>query len=104
MPSKPPANVRTVNNTGPTSLGVKWETVPEEHAHGNITGYKIRYKVVEQGEEKIWSKANVINVPGNVNMVNITDLASYTRYEISVSAETKVGSGIWSSPVFGSKS
>lgn len=91
----------TVDHIAPTSLVLQWKPVPREFVHGVLTGYKVQYRAVEQGERNIWSKAFEMNVPGHVNKVKVTNLTSYTRYQFTVLAKTKVGNGVASEPMFG---
>lgn len=103
MPSKAPTNVRIINHTSPTSLLLLWDPVPQQYLHGILTGYTVRYKAIEQGagvriENSRWS---TIKAPAGAAELEIPELASYTRYQLSMFAETKVGGGIFSKTVFG---
>ena len=103
MPSRAPTNVRVVNHTSPTSLLLLWDPVPRQYLHGILTNYTVRYKATEQGagikiENSEW---RTIGAPAGAVKLEISVLASYTRYQLSVSAETKAGGGIFSKTVSG---
>ena len=105
MPSRAPTNLRTGNQTSSTSILLSWHPVPQDCIHGILTGYTLRYKAIEQGAGvKIRGGFTTMNVPPHVTMIEIPNLASYTRYQISMFAKTKVGNGVYSETVVGGRS
>ena len=105
MPSRAP-NLSVISQTSPTSLLLQWDPVPQEYQHGILTGYTVRYKAIEEGagvkiENSGWSTRRA---PAHYTKLEIPNLASYTRYQLSMYAETKVGGGMLSNTVFGGMS
>jgi hypothetical protein len=76
-----------VSHSLPTSAQLSWTPVPEDRQNDTITGYSVR--VVEPCSiEK--QKA----MDGNATSYEVSDLRPYTTYTFSVSAITKIGTGL----------
>jgi hypothetical protein len=103
VPSRAPTNLRVVNRTSSTSLQLSWDPVSQDYIHGILTGYTVRYQAIEEGAgvRITESRFSTLNVPAHVNSVEIRNLASYTRYKLTMFAKTKVGNGVFSKAVVG---
>ena len=74
----------------PTSAQLSWTPVPEDKQNDTITGYTV------QVEEKysVGNKKEIPVMDGNATSFEVSNLKLYTRYTFSVSAITKIGTGL----------
>jgi hypothetical protein len=87
VPSSPPLNV-TGYNTSSTSLLVMWNQVPHGRVHGILRGYKVLYKIDNDGSQ------NYTYMTVNTTRVAVlTSLKKFTVYRITVLAFTVKGNG-----------
>ena len=86
-------NVTSAFNTSSTSINLTWSEVPLEHINGEMKGYVVRYKELNES----YSNSKNINI-SNCSIV-LQNLKIYTAYEISVAAASGAGAGKWSVPV-----
>ena len=93
VPSKPLVGLKAVNLTGPHSIPVSWEPVPEGFVHGILLGYRIFYTVINIAGEDV--RKLTLNTTTNEIALNatLTDLLNYAVYEIKVTAFTVKGDG-----------
>ena len=93
VPSKPPVSLKAVNLSGPHSIPVSWEPVPEGFVHGILLGYRIFYTVINIAGEDV--RKLTLNTTTNEIALNatLTDLLNYAVYEIKVTAFTVKGDG-----------
>lgn len=93
VPSKPPVSLKAVNLSGPHSIPVSWEPVPEGFVHGILLGYRIFYTVINIAGEDV--RKLTLNTTTNKIALNATvsDLLNYAVYEIKVTAFTMKGDG-----------
>lgn len=61
---------------------VSWSAVPTRSSGGLILGYKVFYKPTDSGE-----KAAVVETSGTSTSATLTNLQSYTNYNIQVSGD-----------------
>ena len=83
-PSGTPENV--VFNITSTSITIKWDFVSQTQQNGIITGYIIKYRGLSLDTE-------TRNLTIVSRSVTLTNLQEGNKYEISISATTKVGAG-----------
>ncbi|CAD5206955.1 unnamed protein product [Bursaphelenchus okinawaensis] len=88
IPDAPPLNVKA-EAYSPNAIILRWSPPVENKRNGDITGYKIRYKM--KG-----SKAVNVNVNGNINEFKIEGLEPGNSYQIRVAAQTLNGTGVYS--------
>lgn len=93
VPSKPPLGPHAVNMSGPHSIPVSWEPVPEGFVHGVLLGYRIFYTVKSIAGEDV--RKLTVNTTTNETALRTTlsDLQNYAIYEIKVTAFTVKGDG-----------
>ena len=85
--------LNAVNLSGPHSINVSWEPVPEGFVHGILLGYRVLYKVLALAGEDI--KGSTLNNTTDAATLNTTleGLQNFAVYEIRVSAFTIKGDG-----------
>ena len=78
-----------------TAISVQWGPVePCSDQNGPITGYSVRYGVMESGE------LNTADVDGgSVMTTTLSNLAPSTAYSIEVAAVNDGGTGVYSEPL-----
>ena len=74
-------------NSSATSILVTWSPPPKDDQNGVIRGYNISYFVV--GDEL----STTMSTSETTTTINITGLAIYTEYSISVAAYTVIDTG-----------
>ncbi|XP_037325522.2 receptor-type tyrosine-protein phosphatase S isoform X13 [Pungitius pungitius] len=99
-PSAPPQDIKC-SSTSSTTLRVGWRPPPLTSQNGVLTGYRVRYQVVdlseggsddgEPMEEPIISATNEV--------VLLQRLEKWTQYRVTVSALTVIGPGPESEPL-----
>ena len=62
--------------------------------NGDITGYSVRYRIDGIG------KIQILNISEDITEAIISGLVSATNYSIKVAAVNRVGTGVYSSPVY----
>ena len=81
-------DLKSVLNSNPTRLVVKWSHLSEKDFHGQPIGYNIIYYPV-----KLQRHINALSVNYTRNIITLTDLRIYTMYIINVSAVSSGGIG-----------
>ena len=78
-----------------TAISVQWGPVePCADQNGPITGYSVRYGVMESGE------LNTADVDGgSVMTTTLSNLSPSTAYSIEVAAVNDGGTGVYSEPL-----
>ena len=89
-PSLPPQNVR-LTSIDVASFNVTWESPPEIHQNGQITGYDIVYYC--QWSE-MFDKVNV-TVNATTTQYNISALTPFVSYVVKIAARNVNGTGIF---------
>lgn len=82
-----------VNLSGPHSIPVSWEPVPEGFVHGILLGYRILYRVLSIAGDDV--KRLTLNTTTTETPLNttLTRLLNYAVYDIRVLAFTVKGDG-----------
>ena len=101
MPSRAPTNLTVFNFQSSTSLLLLWQPIPQEYLNGVLTGYTVRYQQIKEGDITTKSPIFSMEVSPDVSEVEIPNLASYSKYKLSMFAKTKVGGGRISNYVIG---
>ena len=77
-----------------TAISVQWGPVePCADQNGPITGYSVRYGVMESGSRQAEA------VSGDSRITKISELTKETMYTVEVAAETSAGTGVYSHPL-----
>ena len=84
-PDAPPQNLIAYNESS-TSLRVEWEEVNKTSKNGIILGYRITYTDGSSNNSFNITSATIFNHL-------ISELSVWTRYNVTVTAYTKVGLG-----------
>ena len=79
----------------PTSISTVWEEIPPIDRNGIITVYEVLYVPFESFDGAI--SANIINTTDL--SYSLESLQEHVRYNISVRAYTRIGSGPYSVPI-----
>ena len=93
VPSKPPVGPYAVNMSGPHSIPVSWEPVPEGFVHGILLGYRIFYAVINIAGEDVRKLTLNTTTTKTALRKTLSDLLNYAVYEIKVTAFTVKGDG-----------
>ena len=91
-PSKSPQAV-AVTVVSSKSINVSWSPVSFQERNGIIEGYKVMYKALPNGEDKIKIVNVTINDQDEEQTLTIGELNEFTNYSIRVLAFTAVGDG-----------
>ena len=79
---------------------VFWIPIPKKNWQGQLLGYQVAYKLLEQGElikiDEIWQTFKSENLN---NFTVINGLNVYSKYSLKVAGYTKIGIGPYSSEV-----
>lgn len=86
-PSAAPTSVSASIQT-PFDINVQWEPLECIHRNGDITGYRVRYEVLESGTPTLWYTSYTETV--------IRNLRASTDYSIEVAAINNAGTGVYS--------
>ncbi|XP_015600048.1 Down syndrome cell adhesion molecule-like protein Dscam2 isoform X2 [Cephus cinctus] len=95
VPSEPPQDVRCTALSS-QSLQVSWDPPPETKLNGILKGYKIMWENMDSLTET--PKLNSKNT--GVLTIVIQGLEKHTNYSIQVSAFTRAGDGVASTPIY----
>ncbi|RZF43885.1 hypothetical protein LSTR_LSTR007221, partial [Laodelphax striatellus] len=91
-PSEPPEDV-TAESPAPRTLVIRWKPPSRGKLRSSILGYKISYREIAKGTP------SVRTVRGHQRTeITLTSLQQFSRYEITVTAFNRVGSGPPSTP------
>ena len=93
VPSKPPVGPYAVNMSGPHSIPVSWEPVPEGFVHGILLGYRIFYTVINIAGEDVRKLTLNTTTTETALRTTLSDLLNYAVYEVKVTAFTVKGDG-----------
>ena len=86
-PSGRPTSLRVVQVTSNSAL-FAWDAIPAAQLNGKLIGYKVQYKQVQEGFEKIKSLQT-----DQIEEAELLKLKPATDYEITVSAVNGAGPG-----------
>ena len=89
-PSRAPENVTALQD-GAKRIRVTWKPVVRADRNGNITGYTVYYRAVEGYYVNVAEQSLKVNA--SVTKVELSQLEEYVTYNVSVSANTRVGEG-----------
>ncbi|XP_044016307.1 Down syndrome cell adhesion molecule-like protein Dscam2 isoform X2 [Aphidius gifuensis] len=95
VPSSPPQDIRCTALSS-QSLQISWETPPETSLNGVLRGFKVLWESMDLSIETSKSDTKITTALTAV----INNLEKYTNYSIQVSAMTRPGDGISSSPIY----
>ena len=82
-----------VNMSGPHSILISWEPVPEGFVHGILLGYRIFYTVKSIAGEDVRKPTLNSTTHETALRTTLSDLLNYAVYEIKVTAFTVKGDG-----------
>ena len=91
-PSESPQAV-AVTVVSSKSINVSWSPVSFQERNGIIEGYKVMYKALPNGKDKIKIVNVTINDQNEEQTLTIGELNEFTNYSIRVLAFTAVGDG-----------
>ena len=89
-----------VSHSLPTSAQLSWTPVPEDKQNGTITGYSVQvarpssYSYFYSSSSEKINRVEIPVMDGNATSYEVSDLQPYTTYSFSVSAITKIGTGL----------
>ena len=86
LPSGTPGEL-FISHSLPTSAQLSWTPVPEDKQNDTITGYTVQVEGPDSTRE-------IPVMDGNATSFEVSDLKPYTTYTFSVSAITKIGTGL----------
>ena len=81
-----------ISHSFPTSAQLSWTPVPKDKQNDTITGYTVLVRVVGPYSLRKLKHIQVINAAAT--SFEVSDLQPYTTYTFSVSAITKIGTGL----------
>ena len=93
VPSAAPTLI-CIHDVASFNITVHWDSVNCIEQNGDITGYSVRYRIDGIG------KIQTLNISENINEAIISGLVSATNYSIEVAAVNRVGTGVYSIPVY----
>ena len=73
-------------STSSTSINISWSPPPEQDQNGVITAYDITY--VTSGRNVMMNSTS-----GSTLSIELSELAKFSEYSISVAASTSIGGG-----------
>ena len=79
--------------SGPHSIPVSWEPVPEGFVHGILLGYRIFYTVINIAGEDVRKLTLNTTTTETALRTTLSDLLNYAVYEVKVTAFTVKGDG-----------
>ena len=79
--------------SGPHSIPVSWEPVPEGFVHGILLGYRIFFTVINIAGEDVRKLTLNTTTTETALRTTLSDLRNYAVYEIKVTAFTVKGDG-----------
>jgi hypothetical protein len=88
-PSGAPGELK-VSHSLPTSGQLSWTPVPEGERNETITGYTVQV----MGPYSLGRKKEIPVMDANATSFEVSDLKPNTTYTFSVSAITKIGTGV----------
>ncbi|XP_072028791.1 uncharacterized protein [Amphiura filiformis] len=86
-PTSPPSNV-TARPFSASSILLSWNLPPTSQRNGDITGYKVRYRLLENSD-----RAKTIVVDGILREFILSELERDSEYEIRIGAVNVNGTG-----------
>ena len=97
VPTGPPREV-TLIDTDPAMLSVRYRPPVASLRNGNVTGYVIRYTIVDSGVSQM---ITVNSSGGGLRTSVISKVLAFTNYLVEVAAVNVNGTGPFSDPVTG---
>ena len=101
VPSAPPSNVTVQEKTSTSSLSIQWMDVPGNETNGHLIGYTVTYRAVKVGGKEVVDDVVKKSVGTGTHSITLSDLQSFTTYEIRVAGITRRGEGVFSQPIEG---
>ena len=92
-PSAPPTSVSVFEVTS-SSITAQWGPVNCIHRNGDITGYSVQYGEVGSGSTQTMPVSG-----GSTTSFTVTGLMLSTNYSIEVAAESRAGTGPYSTAI-----
>jgi len=95
VPTEPPSNASCAV-TSSTTIYCEWLAVPYHAQKGIITSYIVKYRIYNDPNNLIVSSNSwneISGIPPSTLQAEISSLKPYTRYEVKISAKTKMGEG-----------
>ena len=89
VPSQGPDNLQATNDGSKSRLFVKWDSIPVDKRNGILLGYHVNHR-------KSGSLGATKNVSVTGNSLVLTELETYTWYDVRVCGFTAVGDGVCS--------
>lgn len=93
----PPEHVRCAPLTS-QSLQISWQPPPQQYTNGLLQGYKVNYEYITdifgtENDEIDSRKTTELTIV-------LTGLRKYTNYSLQVQGYTRIGDGVYSSPIY----
>lgn len=97
VPSHPPESIRCAPLTS-QSLQISWQSPPTHHTNGLLQGYKINFEFVA---EVIGMENDEMDSRKTTDLtIVLSGLRKFTNYSIQVLAFTRMGDGVFSTPLY----
>lgn len=84
-PTAPPSYV-TFDAPTPTSLMVRWRSIPRAHRNGVMLGYRVQYHRVNDN-----NTINILNVSVETTVIFIDKLGENLNYSVAVTGYNSIG-------------
>ena len=99
VPSKFPMNVTATSKEYPDGTTVSWNSIPKEYWRGQLLGYNLTYKLLEEGEKEVNQTWEIFLHSNLATSVVIRGLKIYSKYALKIAGYTRKGSGAFSTEV-----
>ena len=100
VPDKAPKDLNVLSMQYPDGTTVIWSAIPNENWRGLLLGYRIAYRIFEQGEVPQFNRGwNFINTSSLNTSIVIKGLQVHARYSLKIAGYTKIGAGPFSNEV-----
>lgn len=102
VPSEPPSGIKVQHKISLDSIIITWNALNEDRTNGRFRGYKVKYTTRKvAGVDVMISDSNrkEIIVDKYTLKLKISELVSYSSYDISVCGFTEAGNGPFSKPI-----
>uniref|UniRef100_A0A336M1C8 CSON009678 protein n=1 Tax=Culicoides sonorensis TaxID=179676 RepID=A0A336M1C8_CULSO len=97
VPSKSPEDIRCTALSS-TSLQVSWQPPPAKDTNGLLQGYKVSFE--SMADEKAFENDEMETRTTNTLTYMINNLKKHTNYSVQVLANTRMGDGVLSDPIY----
>lgn len=93
----PPEIVRCAPLTS-QSLQISWQPPPQQYTNGLLQGYKVIFEYIS---DTLVTENDEIDSRKTTELtIVLTGLRKYTNYSVQVQAFTRIGDGVFSSPIY----